>query len=183
MGYGNDYFKPTTHATRAQSMVMIHRALQQENSALPKDTDLSAFLSGYIKKENDFIEAKDANKLAVLYQENGTGLFKTEKRDSIEWLFYEEQGTTTVTKINDENLKLTTVKKANRFATVRATGMTINIKVDSPNFKMDLTEKMDIQYKLKKDNASGKWKIYDYIPFYDEEAVMSALNGEILPEE
>ena len=30
----------TTDATRAQSMVMIHRALQQENSALPKDADL-----------------------------------------------------------------------------------------------------------------------------------------------
>ena len=57
MGYGSD-FRPTTHATHAQSMLMIHRALQQENSALPKDADLSTFLSGYIKKENDFMEAK-----------------------------------------------------------------------------------------------------------------------------
>ena len=129
MGYGND-FRPATHATRAQSMVMIHRALQQENSALPKDADLSTFLSGYIKKENDFMEAKDANKLAALYNENGTGLFKAEKRETIEWLFYEEPGTKTTTKINDDNLKLTFVKKANRFATVKATGMIFNIKIE-----------------------------------------------------
>ena len=80
---------------------------------------LSAFLSGYIKKENDFMEAKDENKLAALYKENGTGLFKAEKRETIEWLFYEEPGTKMVTKINDDNLKLTFVKKANRFATVK----------------------------------------------------------------
>jgi len=48
---------------------------------------------------------------------------------------------------------------------------------------MDLTEKMDIQYNLKKDTASGEWKIYNYLPFYDEEAVMSALNGEMLQED
>ena len=61
--------------------------------------------------------------------------------------------------------------------------MTVNIKIDSPNYQMDLTEKMDIQYNLKKDPTSGKWKIYNYHPFYDEEAVMSALNGEIPSEE
>ena len=129
------------------------------------------------------MEAKDKNKLAALYKENGTGLFKAEKRESIEWLFYEEPGTTTVTKINDDNLKLTFVKKANRFATVKATGMMINVKIDSSNYQMDLTETMDIQYNLKKDPASGKWKIYDYLPLYEEEAVMSALNGEIPSEE
>ena len=182
MGYGSD-FRPTTHATHAQSMVMIHRALQQENSALPKDADLSTFLSGYIKKENDFMEAKDANKLAVLYSENGTGLFKAEKRETIEWLFYEEPGTKTTTKINDDNLKLTFVKKANRFATVKATGMIFNIKIEGSNYKTELTETMDIQYNLKKDPTSGKWKIYNSHPFYDEEAVMSMLNGQILSEE
>ena len=48
---------------------------------------------------------------------------------------------------------------------------------------MDLTETMDIQYNLKKDPTSGKWKIYNYHPFYDEEAVMSMLNGQILSED
>ena len=65
MGFGND-FRPTAHATRAQSMVMIHRALHQEKSALPEDATLSAFLSGVILSENDFIEAKDTNKLGRL---------------------------------------------------------------------------------------------------------------------
>jgi hypothetical protein len=160
-------------------MVMIHRALQ----ALPKDADLSALLSGYIKKENDFMEAKDANKLVALYKENGTGISKAERLGSIEWLFYEEPGIKTITKINDDNLKLTFVKKANRFATIKATGMILNVKIEGPNYKMDLTETMDIQYNLKKDSTSGKWKIYNYHPFYDEEAVMSMLNGKILSED
>ena len=94
-------------------------------------------------------------------------------------MFNEEPGTELVTKFNDTNLTLTFVKKANRFATVKVTGMTVNIKINHPNYQMDLTEKMDIQYNLKKDTASGEWKIYNYLPFYDEEAVITAYKGEI----
>ena len=108
---------------------------------------------------------------------------KAEKRETIEWLFYEEPGTKTTTKINDDNLKLTFVKKANRFATVKAAGMIFNIKIEGSNYKTELTETMDIQYNLKKDPTSGKWKFYNSHPFYDEEAVMSMLNGQILSEE
>ena len=74
-------------------MIMIHRALYQEKAALPEDATLSTFLSEYILNENDFIEAKDANQLEVLYRENGTGLFKVEKIESIKWMFNEEPGT------------------------------------------------------------------------------------------
>lgn len=175
MGYGSD-FRPTTHATRAQAMVMIHRALQQEKSSLPDDAVLSTLLKEYITSENDFIEAKDVNKLAALYQKNTTGFYKAEKMMAADWIPDEpEDGT--IMKWNDENLKLTVIEKSNRFATVKATGMTLYIKVDTPNYKMELTEKIDTQYNLKKDPKSGEWKIYDYLPIFDEEVIMSALNG------
>ncbi|KAA9030634.1 S-layer homology domain-containing protein [Niallia endozanthoxylica] len=162
------HFNPTKNATRAEAMVMIHRALQKEQSALPNDADLTAFLKDHITRENSLAETNSLNELAALYNENGTGYYLIEALMMMEWPLQEEDMEVTY-QIDDENLNLQVLQKSNSFATVEATGMKVSIVIKSPDFNMDMREDMDGIYHLKKDLASGEWKIYNYLPSFDEE--------------
>ncbi len=162
------HFHPTKNATRAEAMVMIHRALQKEQSALPNDADLTAFLKDHITRENSLSETHSFDELAALYNENATGYYLIEALMMMEWPLQEDDMEVTY-QIEDENLNLQVLQKSNSFATVAATGMKVSIVIKSPNFNMDLKEDMDGVYHLKKDLASGEWKIYNYLPSFDEE--------------
>ncbi|WP_338450055.1 S-layer homology domain-containing protein [Niallia oryzisoli] len=166
-------FNPTKNATRAEAMVMIHRALQKEQSALPNDADLTAFLTDHITRENALAETNSFAELAALYNEHGTGYYLVEGLLTTEWLSPQEEGMEYTVQIDDENLNLNVLQKSNRFATVEATGMIMSIVIKSPDFNMDARENMDGIYNLKKDPISGEWKIYNYLPSFDEEEFLA----------
>lgn len=169
-GYGEN-FKPRNFATRAQAIVMIHRALQQEQSNLPVDEEITAFLKDHITRENRLVELNAEDELAALYEENGTGYYAVEGELGGS-VFPFEEGQLTST-IDDRNLTLTILAKSDRFVTVEATGMvgTFVFKGKDSKFNFDMTIELDGVYNLKKDAVSGKWKIYSFLPYFDEEEI------------
>lgn len=168
-------FNPKGNGTRAEAMVMIHRALQQEQSHLPEDADLTAFLDDHITRENAFAETNAMDELETLYNENGTGYYKAMSLDLFGWIYETEEGEEYSIQIDDENLNLQVLEKSDRFATVEATGMMISAKYSAPDMNFDFTEQMDGVYKLKKDLVSGEWKIYNYFPSFIDEEIISEI--------
>ncbi|MBU8881139.1 S-layer homology domain-containing protein [Bacillus sp. FJAT-29790] len=163
-------FKPRNFATRAQAIVMIHRALQQEQSHLPSNEEITKFLKDHIIRENRLSESNSVDELVALYKENGIGYYIVEGIELAELPMDEEVGQLSI-HIDDTNLNIQIQSKSDRFVTAKVTGMvgTFVFKSKDPNFNFDMTVDMDGSYKLKKDSASGKWKIYNYIPYFDEE--------------
>ncbi|GLB60233.1 S-layer homology domain-containing protein [Cytobacillus sp. NCCP-133] len=168
-GYG-DLFKPRNLATRAQAIVMINRGLQQEQSSLVPQEEIIGFLHDHIKAENRLVETSAYKELTALYEKNAAGFYKAEAAEygMAAFLMDDEEGTFTA-EIHDEELKLEVISASDRFVTVEATGMIGTFVYKSQDFNMDFTAKMDGAYHLKLDSNSGTWKIYHYLPFFDEE--------------
>ncbi|WP_102273764.1 S-layer homology domain-containing protein [Cytobacillus massiliigabonensis] len=167
-------FKPRNFATRAQAIVMIHRALQQEQGNVSSDEEITAFLKDHIIRENRIAESNSTEDLLKLYEENGTGYYLMEGTELGGSAFpIDEEGELTST-IDDANLNLKVLSKSDRFATVEVTGMvgTFVFKSADDSFNFDMTIPMDSVYSLKKDSASGAWKIYYNLPSFDEEELI-----------
>ncbi|WP_394138168.1 S-layer homology domain-containing protein [Cytobacillus oceanisediminis] len=163
-------FKPRNLATRAQAIVMIYRALQQEQFNLPSDDVINDFLKNHILTENHLVETNAFDDLMKHYETNGTGYYKTEALElGGAWLPMDDEEGSFTAEIDDANLNLEIVSKSDRFVTVEVTGMSGKFSYTSPDFNMDFTAKMDGVYNLKLDSASGKWKIYNYLPYFEEE--------------
>ncbi|MGD6875861.1 S-layer homology domain-containing protein [Bacillus infantis] len=167
-GYDN-IFKPRSFATRAQAIVMIHRALKQEKSHIPAEEVITAFLKEHILKENQLVENHDFAQLADLYKKNGTGYYKVSGVEAGSAAFPMEEGDELEIQIDDEKLNLEVIEASDRFITAEQTGMSGKFIYTSGEFNFDFTMKMDGAYKLKKDPVSGEWKIYNFIPYFDEE--------------
>ncbi|MFI8687595.1 S-layer homology domain-containing protein [Rossellomorea sp. NPDC077527] len=165
-GYGAN-FKPLNRATRAEAIVMVHRGLAKEQSNLPDEEAVKEFLKAHILKENSLVESNSYDKLMDLYEMNGTGYYLTEARELGGMGFPDEEGYTI--EIDDSKLNLETLSISDRFITIEATGMVGRFIFKSDDFNMDFTSDMDGAYNLKLDSESGKWKIYNYFPYFDEE--------------
>lgn len=168
-GLGNNKFGPAANAKRAEAMVIIHRALQKEQTKVAQDEEIVTFLKNHILKENELSEANNFEELTKLYEENATGYYRVlgTEYGGLDYLF--DEGEEFTFTIDDENLALTVLEKSDRFATVEVTGMTVSVVYKSKDLNMDFTEEMDGVYKLKKDAKSGSWKIYNYYPYFSEE--------------
>jgi hypothetical protein len=165
-GYGTS-FKPLNRATRAEAIVMVHRGLSKEQSNLPDEEEVKGFLKAHILEENRLVESNAFEELMALYEENGTGYYLTEARDLGGIYFSDEDGYTV--EIDDTKLTLEILSISDRFLTIEATGMVGKFVYKSDDFNMDFTSKMDGSYNLKLDSESGKWKIYNYMPYFDED--------------
>lgn len=165
-GYGSS-FKPLNRATRAEAIVMVRRGLSQEQSNLPVAEEVNGFLKGHILEENSLVESNAYDELMELYEENGTGYYLTEALELGAISFPDEEGFTV--EIDDTKLTLEILSISDRFLTIEATGMVGRFVYKSDDFNMDFTSKMDGAYNLKLDSESGKWKIYNYMPYFDED--------------
>jgi hypothetical protein len=165
-GYGTS-FKPGNPATRAEAMVMVHRGLSQEQSNLPDTEEVKGFLKGHILEENRLVESNTYDELMSLYEKNGTGYYLIEALELGSISFPDEEGYSV--EIDDTNLTLEILSISDRFLTIEATDMTGRFVYNSEDFNMDFTTKMDGAYNLKLDSESGKWKIYNYLPYFEEE--------------
>jgi S-layer homology domain len=165
-GYGSN-FKPLNRATRAEAIVMVHRGLSKEQSNLPDEEAVKGFLKAHILKENSLVESNSYEELMDLYEMNGTGYYLTEARELGGMGFPDEEGYTI--EIDDSKLNLETLSISDRFIKIEATGMVGRFIYNSDDFNMDFTSDMDGAYNLKLDSESGKWKIYNYVPYFDEE--------------
>lgn len=166
-GYGSN-FKPLNRATRAEAIVMVHRGLSKEQSNLPDEEVVKGFLKVHILEENRLVESTAYDKLMVLYEKNGTGYYVTEARELGLLGFPDEEGYTI--EIDDSNLNLEILSISDRFLTIETTGMVGRFIYKSDGFNMDFTSEMDGAYNLKLDSQTGKWKIYNFTPYFDEDA-------------
>lgn len=160
-GYGTA-FKPRNLATRAQAIVMIYRGLQQEQSNLPNEEEVSNSLKDYILSENRLMEANDYEGLNTLYNGHGMGYYLAQAME----LNGVDQGYKVG--IDDENLSLDVLAVSNRYITIEVTGIVGRFTYNSDDFNMDFTSKMEGIYHLKRRSSSEWWKIYDYLPYFEE---------------
>ncbi|WP_071392976.1 S-layer homology domain-containing protein [Bacillus tuaregi] len=166
-GYG-DSFSPNQFATRAEAFVMLQRALQQELSELPEDADLTNVLQNYITREHTLVETNRFAEIADLDKEYGTGFYQSGGGDPkpFDWFYPAVEEAEITIEINDEDMQFKVLEKANRFAKVQVSGIsvTIDAKLPSqPELNQNFTTQMDNGvYHLKKDSLTGKWKIYNY---------------------
>ncbi|MFC3886175.1 S-layer homology domain-containing protein [Bacillus songklensis] len=167
-GYG-DVFKPTALATRAQGIVMIHRALQQQKSALPNEQELQSFLRNHIIAENRAAEVMNTDELVKLYNSNTTGYYRAMGLDSLE-MYKDIYGDDVQMSMKaDEDFNVHTISLSNNYVKLEVTDILYHLEIkfgkEGEGMKMDFD--MSGEYSLKKD-ANGQWKIYNFIP-YDEE--------------
>ena len=72
-GASETEFKPFANATRAEAVVMLQRALDLQNSALPEDSLLTAAVLGSEEKENQILKNKTYDQLDDAYAQFYTG--------------------------------------------------------------------------------------------------------------
>lgn len=169
-GTGKDKFSPLGNAKRAEAIVIIHRAMQKEQTNVAEDEEITTFLNNHILKDNELTEANNFEELEKLYAQNSIGFYMVQGTEfgGVDFLLEEMDGEFSVT-IDDDNLALEVLSKSNRFANVEATGIKVSVVFKSTEMNMDYTIDLDGFYQLKKDNKTGSWKIYNYYPYFDEE--------------
>ncbi|MGO4889399.1 S-layer homology domain-containing protein [Anaerobacillus sp. MEB173] len=167
-------FKPKNNATRAQAIVMLHRAMNKETADLTNEQDLINFVENHIKQENTFVEVKSYVELAALYDANTTGFYQLVANDSIEmYQMMEEDGVELTISANDENMVVTALSVNTRVASIEVTDLSYTISMKDKNSSFEYTDTLDGVYNLKKDK-SGNWKIYNFVPTFDEELYISS---------
>jgi hypothetical protein len=164
-GYG-DTFKPYAFATRAQGILMIHRAMGQQKSDLPNEEELESFLRSHILAENKAAEAMNTAELTKLYNSNTTGYYRAMGLDSLT-MYQDMFGDEEMTLKADEEFNVDTLSMSNHYAKLEITDIQyyIEMKFGTDTFTMDMD--MSGEYSLKK-MKDGQWKIYNFIP-YDED--------------
>lgn len=165
-GYG-DTFKPYALATRAQGILMIHRAMWQQKSDLPNEEELESFLRSHILAENKAAETMDTAELTKLYNSNTTGYYRAMGIDSL--VMYEDiyGDDAEMTMKADEEFNVDTVSLSNNYAKIEVTDIQYYLEMKFGNDSFQMNVDMSGEYSLKKD-ANGQWKIYNFVP-YDED--------------
>lgn len=156
-GYG-DTFKPKNLATRAQAIVMIHRALHQETSDLPNDQQLQLFVQEYTTKEREYLVTGNYPALDALYQQYETGYALASSEDN----GFDDLGTEMALQfesIGEFNVEITSTN--NRFAVVAVNNLKYKMSYEQEGTGGYTTLDLSGKAHLKKDEE-GNWKIYNY---------------------
>ncbi|MGF2617976.1 S-layer homology domain-containing protein [Rossellomorea aquimaris] len=66
-------FKPRNPATRAQGIVMIHRALRQETSSLPAKQEIIILVTDHLDKERLYWSQENYDSLRTVYESGTSG--------------------------------------------------------------------------------------------------------------
>ncbi len=163
---GNSFnlFMPNENATRAQGIVMLHRALNMESFDLPNEKDLMAMLEDHIKQTNVYLKNKSFDKLYNLYDANSTGYYNYQNKFSGKLLenFWKD-GDEIIIETDIEDITINTLSVNTRRAVIEVSNIYLKYGVDL------LIDEMDgVTYYLKKDKGSENWKIYNFTPSYIE---------------
>jgi hypothetical protein len=163
----NGLFNPSELATRAQGIVMIHRALQQQKSALPNEQELQSFLRNHIIAENRAAEAMNTDELVKLYNSNTTGYYRAMGLDSLEMFKDMNSDDAQMTVKADEDFNVNTISLSENYVKLEVTDILYHLEIKYGKEGMTMDLDMSGEYSLKKD-ANGQWKIYNFIPYDGE---------------
>ncbi|TWI59863.1 S-layer homology domain-containing protein [Halalkalibacter nanhaiisediminis] len=173
-GINDTQFGLNKKATRAEAGVMLHRALQKEQSTLPNEDELKTIAAQSETASFPLFEANDIDGLLAHNETYFTGYQKVSSDELVTWS--NEGGVSqTISFLNEPVIKVE--KRSNRYAQVSLTA-DINISFEDDTTSFKTTMPYDATYYMKK--IDGKWKIYhtDVALDLDEEEMEQLLAGE-----
>ncbi|WP_100405643.1 S-layer homology domain-containing protein [Bacillus solitudinis] len=159
-GDEKNHFRPREQASRAHAAVMIHRALQLEQSNTPSDADLTSFVLNSETESFPLFASSDTNGLLAHNAKYYTGYQKASADEMVEW-FFEDSTTQEMAFTNEPTL--TVLSKSNRYAKVELDGeLSLSYTDSSTNFSTVMPYTSTYYVK----NVDGEWKVYyTDIPF------------------
>ncbi|WP_110113212.1 S-layer homology domain-containing protein [Bacillus sp. CGMCC 1.16541] len=168
-------FRPLNKATRAQAVLMIHRALKQETKNTPTAQSIEKFMRGHVDAEMSLLRANDFSALETLFNKNTTGFYRTVGLESIDMykLFADMGATLSIEPVGTYTISITHLNDRYVQVETKNAKQKVHIKQGTSTYK----DTLDVSgvYSLRKD-LSGNWKIYNYIPT-DESLANRSLFG------
>ncbi|MGM0879618.1 MAG: S-layer homology domain-containing protein [Bacillota bacterium] len=165
-GVSETEFKPFANAKRAEAVVMLQRALDLQNSALPEDSVLTTAVLQSEEQENQVFKNKTYDQFDAIYAQFYTGYYLALSNSGAEELTaLVNQGY----EIGMESISaqtLTVLDKTDRFAVIESTGGSYKVTFTKGTELTEETVATDGIYCLKK-MPDNNWKIYMY--YQDEE--------------
>ncbi|MHC0037887.1 S-layer homology domain-containing protein [Pseudoneobacillus sp. C159] len=157
-GYG-DLFKPKNLATRAQGIIMIHRALRQETSQLPTMEQLSSRVNEMLTKERDALISQNIQGLESVYHQYATGHFRIASLETVQAYDYMKNMGQAFQFEPVGDFAVNVLTANNRVATVSVNNLIYHVTI--PEGGQQTTD-MSGTVSLKKD-LNGNWQIYNVI--------------------
>jgi hypothetical protein len=160
-GYDN-LFKPRNLATRAQGIIMIHRALHQETNQLPSSEQLVSVVTEIISKEKEGLISGNYKSMIPVYEQYGTGYFQAASIESVDAYEYMKNNGQALTFVSVGDFTLEVLSKNNRFANVEVNNLLYDVTVAG----QEGTERSNFSgiLSLKKD-LNGAWKVYNVLTY------------------
>jgi hypothetical protein len=164
-GVTETMFKPFANATRAQSVVMLHRALHLETSKLPDDQTLKDVVLGFENKMIEAYQTKDFHDDLTILSQYKTGFELEWNLYNIDFLKVLQENGIDYSAALTGNLSAAVIYKSNRFAAVELSGAVYDIRYQKNAFYDESTQDTSGIVYLKKIPDDGSWKIYQvYLP-------------------
>lgn len=154
-------FGPLKFATRAHGITMIHRALRQEDTNIPSESELISTLTAHINQERNLLNTSKFNELKSLYTKDGVGYYRSQGVEIAD--FYQgaldEGDTLRFEPIGEFNV--TVEMKSNRYAELYVDNLIYKEIYHSSKYgNLEEQANYSNHYYLQKDNK-GNWKIYN----------------------
>lgn len=156
-------FEPSRFATRAHGIVMIYRALRQEDTTLPKDEDLIAAVTAHINNERSQLSTSSFKELQTVYTKDGLGYYRAQGVEIAD--FYQsaldEGDTLRFEPVGD--FDVTVEESSNRYAVLYVDNLQYKEIYQSSTYgNYEEIADYSAYYHLLKDE-NGTWKIYNII--------------------
>ncbi|MEC0107808.1 S-layer homology domain-containing protein [Paenibacillus taichungensis] len=157
-------FQPFSKATRAQSVVMLERALRLEQTQLPDTTELITLASNATEQEITAMSEHSYDQVSDIYATYYTGYQLSFNLTSLDDLTsaLDEQTQLDIEWISKPVFSI--VERSNQYAVLEANGGKIKTSINAGKDLNEETISLDGLYRLKKmdDNT---WKIYAVLPY------------------
>lgn len=167
-GYGGNLFKPFQNATRAEAVVMLHRALHLQYSDLPNDEMLRNIVLQFEAETNQLLTNKQYNQLFDTNKKYTTGFQWAAADSDVEFILdiLKDGGSYSTTLLTTPQAVV--VDAWNRFAVVELTNVIFETHIKVDNYELKETEDYSGYYYLKK-MPDNYWKIYfvEYTELYN----------------
>ncbi|WP_223066014.1 S-layer homology domain-containing protein [Paenibacillus caui] len=163
-GMASGQFKPFDRATRAQSVVMLQRALMLQQQNIPDAQALIDIAAAANNEQMQLLKDKKYSELEASYLKYCTGYQLAYNLSSLR----EFQEMIAGGAVAEYELvtapTFTVIEQSDRFAVLESTGGEIKIKSSNGSSTYEDTVKTDGLYKMKK-MPDNNWKIYAYLPY------------------
>lgn len=164
-GYG-DIFKPNDFAKRSHAVLMIDRALHQEQGKVEDETAVVQTVDRNITEEFLYSEQQNTEALEALYRETTIGYYLAYSLDSLGLVNDPEYVDESITmkQVGEHSSSIVSLNK--RFAEVKVDNLKVQVSMSEPDMNFNITIDLSGTAYLKK-TEDGTWKIYNVA--YDEE--------------